>query len=106
MRKTILILAGVFCWVGACANNESNVAPAQESQKQAAEEITKDTAAKLAGIHLALKNWTWGKPQDVVERDGKFYVYYSTPEKELRVLGPRVLVVDKASNVVTVQKRR
>lgn len=106
MRKAILILAGVICWIGACANNENKVAPVVETPKQEVQEITKETAAKLAETHMALKNWSWGQPQEIVEREGKFYVYYPTPKNELRILGPRVVIVDKATGVVTVQKRR
>lgn len=91
----------------ACAAQEKQQVPAETGkQEQAAPDIDKDTASRHAAMHLALKNWSWGEPESVVERDGKFYVYYKTPERELRLVGARVLIVDGSTGLVTAQKRR
>ena len=106
MNKTLIIFLGMLCWISACAGGENKTPPANEAQKEQNQDITKDRAEKLAEIHVALKGWHWGEPQEITERDGKFYLSYKTPEKELRLVGARVLMVDKETGVVSTQKRR
>lgn len=102
MRKLLSIIAGIVCLVGACANNENSTSLASNERPS----MTAEAASKLAQRHLSLKNWSWGEPKEVVEREGKFYLSYETPPTELRIIGARVLIVDKDSKVVSVQKRR
>ena len=111
MRKATAILAGFLCLVGACANNDQLKSPPRESPQKAVEvptlqELTEDMARRRAQTHLALRNWSWGDPEQVMLREDKFYVYYKTPERELRLLGARVLIVDRRTGLVTAQKRR
>ncbi|MCB0322358.1 MAG: hypothetical protein KDD69_02260 [Bdellovibrionales bacterium] len=68
--------------------------------------ISGEDAKRLAQTHLALKKVSWGQPQEVVESENKYLVLYETPERELRLLGQRTLIVDRESGVVTYQKRR
>ncbi len=103
----MIILLGMFCWVSACAGGENNkAAPDPESQKEQEQQMTKEQAEKIAGIHVALKGWRWGEPQEVVEKEGKFYLSYKTPEKELRLVGVRTLTVDKETGIVSLPRRR
>lgn len=103
MKKAICFFA-TLCIMGACANNDS-VSPSTEVSKTE-EQIDKELAAKLAAKHIALKKWSWGEPKEVVDQGNQFWVFYNTPEKELRLIGSRVLVVEKDSGVVYIQKRR
>ncbi len=70
------------------------------------QEITLDRAKQLASTHLALKQARWGEPTATREDEEKYYFTYETPEKEMRLIGHRVLMVDKQTGVVTYQKRR
>lgn len=107
MRKTIFIFLSLFCLIGSCANNETALNKPEtkkEGEKQPA--ISQAEAERVAEIHLALKNWTWGRPKTVTENDGKYYLSYETPERERRLIGGRVLIVDKQTGIVSAQKRR
>jgi len=107
MVRAILSICLMLCLISACANSgQSAPDTASSASVEHNPEISKDRALKLAQTHLALKNWSWGDPESVSEREGKYYVYYKTPERELRLLGARVLIVDKATQVVSAQKRR
>lgn len=103
IKRVLCVLAGLFCLLAFCANSEiAKTGLVQESPT----EMTEEVAVKLAKKHLSLKNWSWGKPESVREEDGRFYLSYETPERELRIIGARVLVVDKESKLVKVRKRR
>lgn len=82
----------------------------ERAQAELAQSVVKkmdeDRAIQLAARHLALKQVRWGKPVSVAEDDERFYVTYQTPKQELRLIGARVLIVDKDSRIVTAQKRR
>ena len=69
-------------------------------------EPSKEDAIRIAQTHLSLKKASWGVPGEVAERDGKYYVIYDTPEREQKLIGPRVIVVDKSTGVASFQKRR
>ena len=106
MTKGNLAYLAIFCCLAACANGENKPAPAEDAQKEELQQITKEKAIRLAEVHLALKNWSWGAPQEVLERDKDFLLVYKTPERESRLLGARTITVDKATGLVSVQKRR
>lgn len=93
----ILTLASV-----ACATGGEN----QVTSPASTEIDGKDTARKAAERHLALRNVRWGEPKEVEEQEKHYLVHYPTPEQELRLIGERVLVVEKQSGVVFVKPRR
>jgi len=107
-----IILSMLFVLGGCAKNGEEGGAPTAEKQgaraqqEREAEGMTEKQAKKLAKRHLALRNRTWGDPTSVVEQEEKFYVYYDTPEREMRLLGARALMVNKETRVVSTQKRR
>jgi hypothetical protein len=68
--------------------------------------MDEEKAKQAAARHLALKQIRWGKPVSVSQDEQQFYVSYQTPEQELRLIGSRVLLVNKSTGVVTPQKRR
>ena len=68
--------------------------------------ISAERARQLASRHLTLKQVNWGEPVATREDEDHFYVSYQTPERELRLIGARMLLVDKRTGVVSVQKRR
>ena len=92
--------------VVAQASTSAEAANSQDDNEGTAEKMTEETAAKLAKKHLALKKRSWGKLNGVTERDGKFHVNFETPEREKRLLGQRVLIVDPDTGVVSYMKRR
>ena len=116
----LLLLTSLAVSSSACSStspSESGAALAQsssgaekgenESSKLAAEkQMTTSEASKLATQHLALKNRSWGNVTKVTEGADGYEVHFETPEKELRLLGERVLMVDKESGLVTPRKRR
>ena len=65
-----------------------------------------ERAKQLAEQHLALRKRSWGEAQHVREDTTSYYVSFETPKQELLLLGPRVLVVDKATGAVVTQLRR
>ncbi len=108
MKSLMSLFVGMLILFGACANNESATTPAAKNKEEpaATKPMTKEEASKLAHTHLALKQHNWGEPQSVEEVGDKYYVSFKTPQQELRLIGQRVLIVDKDSGVVTFQKRR
>lgn len=68
--------------------------------------ITDADAKRLAEQHLALRKRSWGTPKSVSEHDGSYFVGFETPEQELRLLGPRMVIVDKTTGAASVQMRR
>ena len=84
---------------------ENDAADSNQAEADA-KNMTEESARKLASKHLALKKRSWGKAKSVSEREGKYYIGYETPERERRLLGQRVLIVDKDSGVVSYMKRR
>lgn len=67
---------------------------------------SREEAMRLAEQHVALRKRSWGSPKDVSEQDGAYYVGFDTPEQELRLLGPRLIIIDKKSGVAKTQVRR
>lgn len=65
-----------------------------------------EEAKRLAEQHVALRKRSWGSVKNVSEGDGVFYVSFDTPEQEMKLLGPRVVVIDKQTGAATVQLRR
>lgn len=93
--------------VDALEQTQLEVKRAQAELAQSARKpVDAEKAKQLAARHLAIKQVGWGKPVSVEEDEEHFYVTYQTPEQELRLIGARVLIVDKHSRVVTAQKRR
>lgn len=98
--------------VTAADSRSSVAAPVAEPSGSSEESTTKSSepskedAIRIAQTHLALKKASWGVPGEVAERDGKYYVIYDTPEREQKLIGPRVIVVDKSTGVASFQKRR
>ena len=89
------------------ARNQQEVERAQvEVERQVKERMSVERAKQLAARHLALKQTSWGKPISVREDEQNFYVSYETPSSERRLIGTRVLKVNKLTSVVTAQKRR
>lgn len=60
----------------------------------------------LAKKYVSEHNLPWGDPVGSGEESGKVYVSFETPYAEKKILGVRVLVIDKNSGSVEVQKRR
>lgn len=117
MKRPVTAGLGLMVLLGACAGNgQANKATAeapqqeevvqQASESRQAPEVTKERAERLAQTHLALRKVSWGAPKEIVEQDEQFLVYYETPERELRLLGQRALIVEKGSGLVSYQKRR
>lgn len=93
--------------VGACANNEVEVPSSESSAATASSsEMTAEEAKKIASKHLALRQVRWGEPTEVTEDKETYYVHFETPDRELRLIGQRTLLVNKSSGLVTYQKRR
>ena len=104
----------------ACAPNGDSALTSPEIQRSQAEvrraqtqveqevtsRMTSEQAKQLAARHLALKQTTWGKPQAVSEDEQHFYVSYETPQPEFRLIGSRMLIVNKETGLVSPQKRR
>lgn len=96
-----------FAILGACANDPKNQIPVPSpAATQAKEAMTKETAARLAAAHLSLKQLNWGEAENVVDKGDAFLVFFKTPEQERRLIGPRVLVVNKETGSSIIQKRR
>jgi hypothetical protein len=106
MKPLISILIGTLVLFGACANNDKAAPAEKKSEVVSVKPMTKEDASKLAHTHLALKQHNWGQPLSVEEVGDKYFVAFKTPQQELRLIGQRVLIVDKHSGVVTFQKRR
>lgn len=119
--RLLLILLVLSVYYAACAQNGAPTGPSQEdisnsrqeieraqaqAEQQISERMSPDRAKQLAARHLALQQTSWGKPVGVTEDEERFYVSYETPQTERRLIGSRMLVVDKETGVVTSQKRR
>ena len=106
LRGLLVFVLSSMALFGACANDAKNPTPSPQARETITKAITKDWAAHIASNHLALKKRNWGEIENIVERDKEFHVYYPTPAQELRLLGPRVLIIDKTTGTAAVQKRR
>ena len=77
-----------------------------EKMEEKQVEMTALKAKRLASTHLALRQTSWGKPTAISEDEVNFYLSYETPKRELRILGERMLTVEKSTDIVRVRKRR
>lgn len=126
------VACGLTLLFGACANNEAptaeekaepktsaSVTPTKDSDEAVAsdseedlselvedEALKKKLAKRRAQNHLALKQVSWGEPEEITEDEESYFLHYETPKRELRLIGQRTLIVDKESGLVTYQKRR
>ena len=107
----------LWCFVIACApqkkkpvfssdNSSGIVADEVPSNGLERTELSEKDVSRIARRHISLKKRSWGEIQTVELRGSKYHVEFETPEKEQRLIGPRTLLVDKYSGVVTVKKRR
>ncbi len=69
-------------------------------------EITSVDATKIAEQHIGLRQYSWGRTNGVSEHEGKYYVTFTTPEAEKRLLGTRTIIVDKNTGVPVIMPRR
>ena len=119
-RLLFLIFAFSIYYI-ACAKNGPKTVPSQEEitqgqqevqraqtlvEQQVEERMTADRAKQLAARHLALKQTSWGKPTGITEDEDNYFVSYETPQRERRLIGSRVLIVNKHTGLVVAQKRR
>ena len=120
--RTAALLLCLVAHQVACTNSSAptaktpikfNTAPQQialaESDKKSetkSGEMTALKAKRLASNHLALKQISWGKATSMSEDESYFHLNYETPKRELRILGERTLLVEKATGVAKIRKRR
>jgi hypothetical protein len=88
------------------ASQQALAAEHSRVEQEAGIDIGLEKAKQLAFKHLALKQVKWGEPTSTREDENNFYLSYKTPEKELKLIGSRVIIVEKESGVVSIQKRR
>jgi len=87
----------------ACAEDKiQRPASSDNSQKMESSNKYNDLARK----YLSEKNLTWGEPIGSGEEGDNLYLSYETPFAEKKVLGVRVIQVNKRTGEITVQKRR
>jgi hypothetical protein len=68
--------------------------------------LSEKEAGHLAQQHLALQNYTWGKPV-AVQNEGDLYVFgYETPTIEMRLIGQRRVSVSKHTGLTKIVARR
>lgn len=79
---------------------------ASGAEAHAAKVPNKDEASRLATQLLAIKQVNWGKVTGVVESEAQWHVTFETPDRERLLIGQRTVVVDKATGVASIQKRR
>ena len=78
----------------------------QATAKSSAAVKGPEDAKRLAEQHVALRKRSWGVPKEVSEHDGIYWVSFDTPDQELRLLGPRIILIDKETGAASVQMRR
>lgn len=121
LSAVLALMISLTTWSACSSKEEPEVQTAASELERTSEEVRraqiqlaqsvkepmdKDAAIQSASRHLALKQVRWGKPTAVREDEEAFYISYQTPEQELRMIGARVLIVNKTTGVVTPQKRR
>ena len=65
-----------------------------------------EEAKKLAEQHVSLRKKSWGPAKNVSEQGESYWVSFDTPEQELRLLGPRVVIINRGTGAASVQVRR
>lgn len=127
IRLLIIILALSFYYI-ACSHGGFTSSEAARKAESSADELNRgqqdilrgqaqveqevenrmsaERAKQLAARHLALKQTSWGKPVSVTENEQFFFVSYETPQRERRLIGSRVITVNKATGLAVAQKRR
>lgn len=107
LNKYSYYLLSFLLLLSSCSffNEDSEVKPVV-SYDESGDTITKEKAAKLAQRHIAIRNYNWAEVSRVVDQEDSFRVEFETPQQEVRLLGQRVLMVDKNNGLVSVIKRR
>ncbi len=68
--------------------------------------VSKEQAKHFAQQHLALQNYSWGKPLAMTDNEDAYLFAYETPLIEKRLIGQRVITVSKKTGLTRVKDRR
>lgn len=91
---------------GAQASAPAVISQAEKTGEKNVAVPSPDEAKRLAEQHVALRKRSWGQAKEVSEHGESYWVSFETPDQELRLLGPRIIVVDKQTGAAAVQLRR
>lgn len=95
----------IFLFLFSCTKAAPQLARVEADEPEPRVE-SENHAVKLAKRHLALKNRDWGNISKVQEEEGYYRIAFETPVQEKRLIGQRVLLVNKDSGLVSVVQRR